>query len=666
MQLLTQREHMLKKTSISWLKFELILLSICSVLPLLLAFQEVWSNGYLSHQMPIAAVRVFLQFYWQHFLVWLIGVHCFGLFTLLGSIRATSFRRALYFAVFSVIIAFGLNFLIQYIVFNFATKQAFTFVNQVHQFPGQVPNQFNAAVDIMLAPLFDIGNMWFSSSGFPWPAKAILFAVHLVVSFFIAWGLTVLFRYFRTRKATSKKTSVPVRLQIIAKPGYLFPAFLLIPLLLLITSAARPDAPEAGLPNILLVSIDTLRADHLSCYGYEQKTTPAIDALAANGAVFTRAISQSNWTLPSHASMLTALYPNEHNCTIVTGTQLPAKIMTLPELLLEHGYQTFGISSVIFISESYNLAQGFEQFQYRPFSAGEAVDQAIALLNKRQPRPFFMFLHLYDPHDPYYPPDDYRRMFPPREKVTAEDGDLPSLFERQGRPSPDDRSVAILKQLYDGEIRYCDDQLQRLFGWMNRQRLMDNTIVVITSDHGESFGENNVFAHGSKLYSQQIHVPLIVAYPQKIPAQTRIDTLVEASVRLVPTVLNLAGLSADDYLGQPNLFADNADATGLPAHSETFMQMAGQYAVMDDQWKVITYRADGQIQEDLTELYDVQNDWGDAHNLVEQQRDVMRRYLNTYLAAYLEREQAWKNFTAKDVRLGAGELKRLRSLGYLN
>ncbi|MEZ5331659.1 MAG: sulfatase [Thermoanaerobaculia bacterium] len=307
-------------------------------------------------------------------------------------------------------------------------------------------------------------------------------------------------------------------------------------------------------PNLILVSVDTLRADHLGTYGYERETSPFLDALADSGVVFERAFAQVPGTLPSHMSMFTGLYPAQHD-VYPPNDVLSTDIETLPEILESHGYRTGGFTEGGYVSGFYGFARGFDSFDDTVTRGNRLLERTIGegldfLDRVGDDEPFFLFLHTYAVHDPYQPPEEYRPLF--------WEGAVPDTFEptgpnfvavNRGRRTVTAEEVRYFESLYDAGIRYVDDQLQRLWQRLQRDGLSERTLLVVTSDHGEEFLEHGHLVHEQN-YVETTHVPLIVVGPG-LPAGTRVGTLVQ-SIDLAPSLLDLAGLAdtAEEMTGR--------------------------------------------------------------------------------------------------------------------
>ncbi len=316
-----------------------------------------------------------------------------------------------------------------------------------------------------------------------------------------------------------------------------------------------PGAPER--PSILLVSLDTLRADHMGLYGYERDTTPHLDQLARESVVFERALAPASWTLVSHMTMLTGLYPNQHG--VVSGEwALAHEAPLLAERLRREGYQTIGLYFEGWIHARHGFDRGFDVFRAHKDAreAGEHLSEELAKLDRD--RPFFLFLHLFDVHcgplanapGPVYDcPAPYDRMFLPDAPER-----LPQVSEGELWKVPgllDALSLEGLVALYDGGIRFVDDELGGwIEGWKERG-LLANALLVVTADHGEALGQRgNINDHGGG-YQEGLRVPLLVRWPDGRRAGERVRDPVHL-VDVVPTALEFAGLAPDPALpGRP-------------------------------------------------------------------------------------------------------------------
>jgi len=337
--------------------------------------------------------------------------------------------------------------------------------------------------------------------------------------------------------------------------------------------SVAPKAAETS-PNIILIIVDTLRADHMSCYHYQRLTSPSLDQLAKKGVLFENAISTSSWTLPSHASMLTGLYPNQHRAQRFRD-QLGADVPTITEELERAGYRTGAFSGSIFFTPRQGLGRGFTEFGDFSFSPTFAftqvhymrflaramritgwVDEDIEqspLVDTNEyiikwidsiKQPFFLAVNYFEVHQPKVLPLPWRQRFSAGQGSESRVSDESMRTVSQVTPQ-----VQKMIDEYDGAIAYDDDRLQKLLDELNRRHLMDNTLLIVTGDHGEAFGEHGLLTHGSALYYPLIHVPLIFYWPGHLPAGLRIKQPV--SLKDIPaTILKLLGASHSKLPGK--------------------------------------------------------------------------------------------------------------------
>jgi arylsulfatase A-like enzyme/cytochrome c-type biogenesis protein CcmH/NrfG len=402
--------------------------------------------------------------------------------------------------------------------------------------------------------------------------------------------------------------------------------------------------PGAGRPSVLLVSIDTLRADHVGSYGYRAAATPVIDALAARGLRFEQAETVTPLTLPAHASLLSGTFPAFHGVRDNGSFYVGDEVTTLAEALKAHGYRTGGFVGAYVLDHRWGIAQGFDHY-YDDFdlsrfemAAGldaaqrpgsEVVDHALAWLAGEGDQPFFAWVHLYDPHSPYVPPEPYRSRFP-----------------------------ATLEGAYDGEIAATDAQVGRLVDFLASSRRLENTVIVVVGDHGESLGEHGEQQHGFFVYDASVRIPLIVAGPRvptrAVPDQVRI-------VDVMPTILELAGVEAPSAVQGVSLMPlGRGERQDLLGFSETW------YPRYHYGWSELTAVRDGRykfIAAPRRELYDTRTDPGELHDVAAS---------NPRVADALERALADMKAklaiaaTPQTPRPVEPEVKeRLRSLGYV-
>ncbi|MDP6580222.1 MAG: sulfatase [Vicinamibacterales bacterium] len=467
------------------------------------------------------------------------------------------------------------------------------------------------------------------------------------------------------------------------------------------------ETREAGTRStpqgVIVVMADTIRPDHLGVYGHDRDTTPALARLAAAGTRFNDSVAQATWTKVSTPSILTSLYPTSHTVTDVPD-RLPSSATTLAELYRATGHATLSFSSVSFSGAATNLHQGFEELHEAASrngpnqgkSAREYVDRLLPWLDLHRDVPFFVFLHLFDPHSPFEPRPPYNTMWAdPAGRTTHENrvaevrphidspflrGQvMPSRADLDSSGIDVDAFMAYRKAWYDGSIRGMDAEIGRLLEHLEQLDLADRVVVAVVGDHGEEFLEHGNSWHGQSVYGELTRVPLILWAPGRLPAGRQVDETVR-TIDLMPTLLELSGMGAPDTLqGQSLMPLLGADATtagpgwiARPAVSEEHVRAdAGaddrheSFALILNGWRLIHNTA-RETDEPEYELYDHLEDPLNLTDVAADHPEVVER-----LAAELER---WRRrseaarLPADDEltdMLSAEELERLRSLGYL-
>ena len=397
-------------------------------------------------------------------------------------------------------------------------------------------------------------------------------------------------------------------------------------------------------PNIILITVDTLRADRLGCYGSKTVATPAMDSLARDGVVFERALAQVPLTFPSHASILTGTYPAYTGVQDFTSPPLGPEFRTLAQSLKANGYATGAVVSSFVLDRSWGMARGFDfyddAFSGKSFlekdlalverPAKESVDHAISWLGRARQRPFFLWLHLYDPHSPYHPPEPFRSQY-------------------AGRP-------------YDGEVASADHELGRLLEWLKGRRLYAGTLIVLVSDHGESLGEHGEKEHGFFIYNSTTHVPLILKPPAGSPVRPGRRAHPVETISLAPTLLEAAGLRdpIQKQFQARGLLTQPPDPEAALAYSETF------YPFSSFGWNPLRGLESGRyhyIEAPRAELYDLESDPEEQHNLAGE-RPAVTAVLKKKLGELLARNPA-PHQTAASSGLSPEAIEKLRALGYV-
>ena len=271
---------------------------------------------------------------------------------------------------------------------------------------------------------------------------------------------------------------------------------------------SKPD-DRAGIPKLILISIDCLRADHVGTYGYARDTTPRIDVFAQDSLVFETAIATAATTLPTHTSMFTGFTPSEHGAS--NRNLLNRSVPYLPELLADAGLRVDGVVSGAYLAQNFGFERGFHSYRslQRP-RAAETVDAALKVLDRARGQAHFLFLHLIDAHWPYEPPPELEERFGPIQTDVA--GMLQKVLKQIPPDSPAEIQQAI--DLYDAEIAYADHELGRFLDELETRGLYDEAFIILTADHGEAFYEHDHWQHGWTLYDEIVHVPLVIKWPK--------------------------------------------------------------------------------------------------------------------------------------------------------
>jgi arylsulfatase A-like enzyme/Tfp pilus assembly protein PilF len=402
----------------------------------------------------------------------------------------------------------------------------------------------------------------------------------------------------------------------------------------------RARQPEV---NVLLITIDTLRADYLGCYGRRSIATPNIDALAARGVRFEQAIAQVPLTAPSHASILTGTYPQVHKVRDMGGFILDDKVPTMATILGQAGFETAAFVGSAVLGHYYRLNRGFTTYGDEMNSGGDTkkipgvvaevrgevvTQRALTWLDKSAARSFFLWVHYYDPHFPYDPPEPFRGRYP--------------------------------KDPYGGEVAYTDGQVGKLLEGLKARNLQERTLVVLLADHGESLGEHGEYTHGVFLYDSTVHVPLIIAGP-RVPAGRAVPQQVR-SIDVLPTVTDYFGLPAGERVQGSSLLP--ALLEGKPPRSnfcymetlypKTQMAWSELRGIRTDEWKLVVAPK--------PELYRYADDRGETRNVVGKfpaDADVLKKRL-------LEISKPLDGSTSIQPQFVSDERQReLNALGYV-
>jgi arylsulfatase A-like enzyme/Flp pilus assembly protein TadD len=405
-------------------------------------------------------------------------------------------------------------------------------------------------------------------------------------------------------------------------------------------------AAEQTRPNVILITIDTLRADYLGCYGNTRIQTPSLDALAAEGTIFERAYCQAPMTPPSHASILTGTFPPTHGVRDFTSSGLRPGFPTLASILKKAGYNTAAFVSAYVLDSVWGLNQGFDvyydHFDLTSFQgvnpgnvqrkAGDTIDLVVDWLGNQARPPYFLWVHLYDPHHDYNPPEPFHSRY---------SGDL-----------------------YGGEVAYADHELGRLIEVLRRRGEYDRSLIVAVSDHGEAFGEHDEYEHGFFLYQPTLKIPLIFKLPKTASVSLRRFKENVASVDIAPTILQIVQVSGDRQIPMQGrgllspMLGKRAAAASVP-YAETL------YPRSTFGWSDLTAYIDGRfkyIDAARPELYDLEADPQEKTNLCDRQRtlaDGLRQKLNQF------KQRITTSSGAGPSVADPARVEALRALGYV-
>jgi len=413
---------------------------------------------------------------------------------------------------------------------------------------------------------------------------------------------------------------------------------------------AACSKPEDSRPNVVVIVIDTVRADHLPFYGYAKNTAPFLSELATRGTVCETTYSTSSWTAPATASLVTSLYPLQHGVlsgfratqvrrqtdTRITLDRIPEPVQTVAEVLQDAGYATFAVTDNPNICNEMGFAQGFDRFQNFHDEGAAVVNRAVLAWSRHleSADPYFLYLHYMDPHRPY---------------VNHDPG---------YQPVGDERRDAIAA--YDSEIAFVDGKIRELyehFGWD------ENTLLVVTSDHGEEFQEHGGWDHGRTLYGEVLDVPLVFVFPQGVSAVDRLSAGVSI-LDVMPTIRNFVGLppSGQDQgisllaaCGGEKLASDRLHFADLRA-APWFGNLVLQSVVRGPEKLIVT-------RPDRHELYDLAADPGETRNLADSRPDDVAALWQDYQ----DRQAHWIQFDPEKVEttLDEEQIEKLKSLGYV-
>lgn len=421
------------------------------------------------------------------------------------------------------------------------------------------------------------------------------------------------------------------------------------------SSINRPDSP-----NIVLITIDTLRADRLGSYGYERDTSPNIDSLAEKGILFENAYAQSSWTLPSMSSMHTSLYPTQLG-VIKFRTRIHDKLITLSEYLKNNFYNTYAVVANIVVSKIFGFSQGFNEFDEtygnygRDVTSDITTKKAVNFIKNNSDSKFFLWVHYMDPHGHYINHDEFDYALE-HENKGALPKELSAKSLNKVRDSIGSEELNYINDLYDEEISYTDKYIGVLIDSLYEMGIDDNTIIILTADHGEEFMDRKRFGHGHSLYQELIRVPLII-YDPRNPKQSGIRVSNNVEVRYIArTILDLTNLT-NIPMGGYNLLDFQTDNA---SYGIVWSELSKKHnTVYLNDWKLIT-----DTKNTIFELYNLAEDPYEKTNHFNSDRsDIIE--VKKILLSKLSEHRELKSTDVKKIRLEEDSIKKLKALGYL-
>jgi len=455
--------------------------------------------------------------------------------------------------------------------------------------------------------------------------------------------------------------------------------------------AACGGAAAEKHPNVILISIDMLRSDHLHCYGYAQETSPNIDALAKEGVLFQEHFASSSWTLPSHAAMFTSLPDSLHGCTD-TDRSLDPSAVTLAERFQAGGYATAGFFSGPYLHPAFGLDQGFEHYEDcasyaakidgRPPTewamnkdvmveshqdvTNERVYGAVKKwMDARSAKPFFLFVHLFDVHFDFVPPAPYDTKFDPGYLGWVDGKNF--LFDDRYSSEMGPRDRQHLYALYDGEIAWTDSIVGRIRADLAKAGILDDTVIAITSDHGTEFFEHGDKGHRKTLFDEVLHTPFVVRYPKRLAADRKIADL-SRGIDVGPTLLDLAGMPApQDVFGTSLIPLVEHPGTGRVGRAISELASVGHNlrCVRTLKWKLLD-----EIGKPEHWYFDLEHDPGEQIPMANFDTELGKKAATGYEAeidvinAFSDRHDVPAKHGPHPSNVSPEVLRQLRALGY--
>ncbi len=416
-------------------------------------------------------------------------------------------------------------------------------------------------------------------------------------------------------------------------------------------------------PNIVFIIVDTLRADHTHMGGGERKETPLLKELLADDSVyFGSSWSNAPWTLPSISSMITSKYPSEIG-TYKRNSKIDEKFLTLAEILKKNGYATHGIITHIFLKKKYGLSQGFDTYLEKIDSADNnllsitsplVTKEALKIIRQNKKKPFFMFLHYFDPHYRYIDHEGIRGYSGPF--LPGKNESKKAEIIRKNLFSKDD--LNYLNNCYRSEIRFTDKYIGEVISYLKSQDIYDNTLIVLVSDHGDEFGERGTLGHGQSLYNEQTRIPFIMKLPKRYKKRTNIRPLF-SNIDIAPTILDIVNIKIPTVFRGKSIFSEKgSDTVFMEVNEKKYETLYNQCAIVRGGWKLIK-----NFENNRFELYDLTEDHAEKRDLFNSKKSKFFS-MHKILKKYIKMRERNK-YTSQKTNLTEDEQKKIESLGYI-
>ena len=449
--------------------------------------------------------------------------------------------------------------------------------------------------------------------------------------------------------------------------------FLMLGLLATFSHASETKSPitKKTQPSLLLITIDTLRADRLPFYGYKKNTAPFLGKLAERGIVFTNAYSTSSWTVPAATSLVTGVYPSSHGVIqgsvrkgrIYKQAPVPKKLPNLPEQLRALGYRTYGVTANYHLTKELGFGRGFDRYNCVGFCAAEKVNQSFLKWKNEieaQNGPVFIWLHYFDPHIPYIARQPWLKQYQ-NDETEIESDRINSLYRpvllRQEIKKKGQRILTLAKSHYDSEINYCDEQIKKLF---QEFPSLDQYVLVFTADHGEEFREHGQLGHARNLHNETVRIPFFIRLPEAVSAANSKE--VASLVDVAPTLLAIAGGKAP-LSWQGRALIDQRGHVSPREERYVLTQLHNGIApplnaIIGSNWKLIV---NDKTQD--KELYNLVDDPSERKSLTTLQPEKTKHQSEILQKLVLSLAPAPKTGEKKPLQKDKEEM--LRSLGYI-